>query len=84
MSPGFCPLVSAWINEGPQLDRINRMNRIMFSAFPPARHLPAMLRNARRAGREPLRPALQPSGVRRTGEAGGEERQKDEKILAIL
>jgi hypothetical protein len=35
-----------------------------------------MLRNARRAGREALRPALQPSGVRRTGEAGGDESQE--------
>ncbi|MBU4388169.1 MAG: hypothetical protein KKB23_01340 [Proteobacteria bacterium] len=37
-----------------KLDMIYRIFRIFF-AFPPARHLPAMLRNARRAGREPLR-----------------------------
>ena len=52
--------------------------------FPPARHLPAMLRNARRAGREALRPALQPSGVRRMGEADGDERQKCSEFDAVV
>ncbi len=37
-----------------------------------ARHLPARALQWQ-AGREPLRPALQPSRERRTGEAGGRE-----------
>ncbi|MBU4289374.1 MAG: hypothetical protein KKI12_14535, partial [Proteobacteria bacterium] len=40
--------LSQCVRSGPGIFRI-------FFAFPPARHLPAMLRNARRAGREPLR-----------------------------
>jgi hypothetical protein len=53
-------------------DRIYWICRIFFSfsQFPPARHLPAMLRNARRAGRS------------RSGETGGDETEKEKSRYA--